>query len=50
MDNRPASRTERWKRPERCLSLDDMLDDVQVHGPGQWENDQGPGLVGRLDR
>jgi hypothetical protein len=41
-DNRPAGRTVRWKRPERVTDLDGALDDVAVHGPGDWENDYGP--------
>lgn len=24
------------------LSLDDLLDEISVHPPGLWENDQGP--------
>jgi len=41
-DNRPAGRNMRWKRPEHCTDLDEMLDDVAVHGPGGWDNDHGP--------
>ena len=32
----------RWPRPEHVTDLDEALEDVQVHGPGMWENDEGP--------
>jgi len=34
--------SKRWARPEHVTNLDEALEDVQVHGPGMWENDQGP--------
>lgn len=28
-----------YKRPSHVEDIDDALSDVQVHGPGSWEND-----------
>ena len=33
--NRPSWYT----KPERIKNIDDALEDVQVHGPGMWDNE-----------